>query len=88
MTLFHSIPGPVAEEITTPITWYLEYTLPFPLLEAYLGPLHRAAGTTWRGNFFKCADHCSHPHWASWSPIGEALNFHQPQYFGILEFGL
>ncbi len=88
MTIFHSIPGSVAEEITTPTTWYLEYNIPFTLLEAYLRPLHRAAGTTWRGNFFKCADHCSHPHWASWSPIGAALNFHQPQYFGILEFGL
>jgi len=88
MTLFHSIPGSVTEEIITPIIWYLEYNIPFALLEAYLVPLHRAAGTTWRGNFFKCADHCSHPHWASWSPIGAALNFHQPEYFGILEFGL
>ncbi|GAK58342.1 hypothetical protein U27_05316 [Candidatus Vecturithrix granuli] len=88
MTMFHSIPGPITEEITTPMTWYLEYNIPFALLEAYLVPLHQAAGTTWRGNFFKCADHCSHPHWVSWSPIGEALNFHQPKYFGILEFGL
>ena len=37
-------------------------------------------------NFFKCADDSSHPHWASWAPIGEALNFHQPQYFAPLRF--
>lgn len=87
MTMFHSIPEKIEGEITTPIIWRLEYAIPFTLLEAYLGPLQKSPGTTWRGNFFKCADQCSHPHWASWSPIGEALNFHQPKYFGILEFG-
>jgi len=44
------------------------------------------AGTEWRANCFKCADETSHPHWASWAPIGEALNFHQPQYFGVFHF--
>ena len=42
----------------------------------------------WRGNAFKCADETSHPHWASWAPIGEALNFHAPGWFGDLDFEL
>lgn len=88
MTMFHSIPEEVEEEITIPITWYLEYSIPFTLLEVYLGPLQRTPGTAWAGNFFKCADHSSHPHWGCWSAIGEALNFHQPKYFGTLELGL
>lgn len=45
------------------------------------------APTSWRGNFYKCGDKTSHPHWASWTPIGEELNFHCPEHFGVLEFG-
>jgi len=37
-----------------------------------------------RGNFFKCGDETSHPHWASWSPISEELNFHRPETFGSI----
>ena len=72
--------------MTTPQEWILEYNLPFGLFQAYLGELRPTAGMRWRGNFFKCGDDTSHPHWASWSPIGEALNFHQPDTFGALEF--
>ena len=51
-------------------------------------PFGPVAGQRWRGNAFKCGDETSHPHWASWAPIGEALNFHQPRCFGALEFEL
>ena len=44
------------------------------------------ARASWGANVFKCGDETSHPHWGSWAPIGEALNFHQPQYFGTLRF--
>ena len=61
-----------------------------PARVAYLGktvdPSDQPAGGRWRGNFYKCGDETSHPHWASWSPIGEELNFHCPEHFGILEF--
>ena len=44
-------------------------------------------GVTWRANFYKCADHTSHPHWLSWSVIGSGkFEFHVPEYFGTLEF--
>ncbi len=86
MTVFHSISAPLQEELTSPLEWVVEYNLPLSLFEAYLGELHPAAGLRWRGNFFKCGDDTSQPHWASWSPIGEALNFHQPDKFGVLEF--
>ena len=42
-------------------------------------------GEVWRGNFFKCVEENSHPHWASWSPVDE-FNFHLPQCFGVLRF--
>ncbi len=87
MTILHSIPGKVEVEIETPLEWYLEYNIPFSVFEVYLGPLDREVGVTWKGNFYKCGDQTSHPHWASWTPIGNDLNFHQPDSFGILEFG-
>jgi len=87
VTIFHSIPEKIEREIEAPIEWIVGYTLPFTLLEHYLGALDIRKKRPWRGNFYKCADQSSHPHWASWSPIGAELNFHQPKYFGTLEFG-
>ena len=53
------------------------------LLEAYVGPIGDLSGQTWRANLYKCADHTSHPNWASWSPI-QRLSFHLPEFFGEL----
>ncbi len=86
MRIFHSLPKIVDPEIRAPLTWIVEYRVPFSLLSAYLGAPVRAGGASWRANLYKCADECSHPHWASWAPIGEELNFHQPDRFGLLEF--
>jgi hypothetical protein len=47
--------------------------------------LGKIGGQSWRGNFFKCAEEISHPHWASWSPVDE-LNFHLPRCFGTIHF--
>lgn len=36
-----------------------------------------------RGNFYKCGDNTSNPHFLSWSPIDlPSPQFHAPQYFG------
>ncbi len=81
-----SLPRTVEPEITEPVTWTLQYRLPVALFEAELGPLRPLAGQRWRANFYKCADESSHPHWASWSPVGEKLSFHQPDRFGTIVF--
>ena len=78
-----SLPAICEPEITEAVTWTLAFYIPFALLEQYVGPLGEAAGQTWRGNFFKCAEENSHPHWAAWSPVDE-FNFHRPQCFGEL----
>jgi hypothetical protein len=80
-----SLPQRVEPEITTPVVWTLGFSIPFALFEHYLGPLGAVAGQAWRGNFFKCADETSHPHWAAWSPVDQ-FNFHRPNCFGSLEF--
>jgi hypothetical protein len=74
--------APVTDpELAEPITWQLQFFIPFALLEKFVGPLGLPDGQMWRGNFFKCADDNSHPHWAAWSPVDE-LNFHRPSCFG------
>jgi hypothetical protein len=84
----HSLPSMVTPERAKPIVWYVGCQIPRAVLEAYAGPLGPLAGQAWRANFYKCADESSHPHWASWAPIGEALNFHQPHCFAPLRFAL
>lgn len=86
MRIYHSMPARVDPEIAEPVEWYLEYSIPLSLFEAHIGEAVRPAGERWRGNFYKCGDETSHPHWAAWSPIGEELDFHCPEHFGVLEF--
>ena len=82
---FASLPSVVEPEIATPIVWTLEFCLPFSVLETYAGPLIPVKGQIWRGNFYKCGNETSHPHWASWMPLS-ARNFHDPSSFGKLTF--
>jgi hypothetical protein len=76
----------VEPEIQEPLEWSVSCEVPLLLLRDFVGPLAPLDGQTWKGNFFKCGDATSHPHWASWSAIGEQLNFHQPKYFSPLYF--
>ena len=80
-----SLPPRTEPEIAEPVVWTLKCFIPFALFEHYIGPLGAITGQVWRGNFFKCAEDNSHPHWASWSPVDE-FNFHRPNCFGTLRF--
>lgn len=84
VTIFHSQPRTVSPEIAGPVEWTVEYRIPWRVLETYVGPLGDPAGQVWRGNLYKCASDTSHPHWASWAPLTEALNFHLPECFAPL----
>lgn len=84
--IYHSMPKVVYPEVEFETTWKVEYFIPFRLFEHYLGPLGKIAGQVWRGNFYKCADECSHPHWASWAHLHGKVSFHVPQYFAPLQF--
>lgn len=77
---------PLPEEIPGPLSWDLGFSIPFEVIEAYTGPLGDLQGQVWRANFYKCAEDNSHPHWGYWADIGERLDFHQPDRFGILHF--
>ena len=80
-----SLPRIVDPEIAKPLTWTLKFFIPFALFEHYVGKLGQTSGTMWRGNFFKCAEENSRPHWAAWSPVDE-FNFHLPRCFGEIHF--
>jgi len=80
-----SIPGVLREELPGPVAWSVSAAIPLSVVEAYAGPVGDPGGQSWRGNFFKCADRCSHPHWGSWASVGD-LDFHRPQDFGTLQF--
>lgn len=83
----HSLPKIVSPEIQEPTTWTVEYRIPFAILEQYHAMAPPVAGSVWKGNFYKCADETSHPHWLTWSPIDfPKPNFHLPAFFGTLRF--
>ena len=86
MVIHHSLPDRVEPEIAEPCEWTIEYAIPLDLFEQYEGALRPLAGQTWRANFYKCAEHCSQPHWAMWSPVRTGFSFHQPRYFGDIVF--
>jgi hypothetical protein len=80
-----SLKAPIEPEIATPVAWWLEFSIPASVLEPCVGKLGDLAGQRWRGNFTKCADACSHPHWISWAPL-KRKEFHSPGEFGELTF--
>jgi hypothetical protein len=82
---YTGLPKIIEPEIETAIVWYLEFSIPFIVLEKYAGLLGKIKGQRWRANFYKCGDETSHPHWASWSPLA-ARNFHAPASFGSICF--
>jgi hypothetical protein len=83
--IYNSMPDIVEPEIREPVTWLLEFFIPFCLFEQYIGSIGNVAGQSWRANFYKCGDETSHPHWASWTPLPEK-NFHLPNCFGEIRF--
>jgi hypothetical protein len=80
-----SLPQILEKEIAEPTVWTLQFFIPFSLFESFAGKLGSMPGQVWRGNFFKCAEEVSHPHWASWSPVDE-FSFHLPRCFGEIRF--
>lgn len=78
------IPQPRVEVIQNADHWQVQCLLSEGLLETlYERPCHFAPGHEMRGNFYKCAEEVQPPHWASWAKV-ERLDFHTPEYFGVL----
>jgi len=85
MKVLSSMPAKVEPEEPEAKTWTLQFSIPFALLASYAAIETPQESESWRGNFYKCAENNSHPHWASWQPL-PYLNFHQPEHFGRFAF--
>jgi len=82
-----ALPSKIEPEISDPVTWTLEYRIPFEILHDYYDISTPESGVKWLANLYKCGDKTSHPHWLTWSVIDKPKpDFHVPEYFGILEF--
>lgn len=87
LQIAHTLPKSVDPEIKEPVSWVVEYRLPYKILADYAQVDIPASGVKWRANLYKCADGSSHPHWLSWSPIEmPEPDFHRPEFFGQLVF--
>ena len=88
LKIWSSLPdGKIDPELPGPATWEIKYALPYDMLRKYAPLTQPKPGAIWRGNFYKCADDTSHPHWISWAPIDHPNpNFHLPEFFGTIRF--
>ena len=66
-------------------TWEMTVIIPAEILTH--DPGIQLKGLRSRGNFYKCADATSKPHYLSWNPIEtEKPDFHRPEFFGEIFF--
>ena len=85
--IFSSMSKNTEPEKNEPTTWTLKYAIPYDVIKKYMPVDIPSSGVKWRGNFYKCADLTSHPHWLTWSKVDKANpDFHVPQSFGTLVF--
>lgn len=87
INIAHSLPSKVDPEITEPVTWTIEYSIPISLLRNYANVTHPAKGVKWKANFYKTGSRTSNPDYLTWSFVDNPRpNFHLPQFFGTLIF--
>ena len=67
--------------------WTIEYKIPFEFIKDFFKDFEVKSGTKIRGNFSKCGDETSIPHFGTWADIKtESPAFHVPQYFNDIIF--
>lgn len=65
--------------------WQITIAIPWDIF--FNHSLTPVMGKKMRGNFYKCGDELSVPHFVSWTKIKtEKPSFHNPEFFGGLEF--
>jgi hypothetical protein len=67
------------------ISWTITIAIPPEIF--FHHKTEKLEGRSFRANFYKCGDKLSVPHYVTWNPVGTSNpDFHQPDYFGLLEF--
>ncbi len=73
------------EEQTGVFSW--EMTIRIPIEAFAFDQLESFDGIRASGNFYKCGDETSEPHFVSWNPIEtEHPDYHRAEFFGKLSF--
>src|SRR5690606_26898163 len=65
----HSLPNKIETEITTPVTWTIEFKLPISILRKYGSVIQPESGTIWKANFYKTASKGTNPHYITWALV-------------------
>lgn len=66
-------------------SWQVTKAIPWEIF--FKHEIKPVSGKKMRGNFYKCGDELSVPHFVSWTKIkAEKPAFHMPEFFGGLEF--
>lgn len=86
LTAKGNLPQVIDPETGDATDWWMILRIPRAYLESVFGPLGDLSGQTWQGNFCKCADCSSRPHWGTLLPQSPELNFHVPKYFSPIHF--
>jgi hypothetical protein len=74
-----------AADAELPYQWELMVVIPFNVF--YNHQITTVRGINCRGNFYKCGDELTEPHFLCWNNIvADKPNFHLPGYFGELVF--
>lgn len=77
-----NLPFPEKKNLTE---WTITIAVPWNVF--FKHNLKPVTGKKMRGNFYKCGDELSVPHFVSWTKIKtEKPSFHEPAFFGGLEF--
>jgi len=83
----HTLPKKLDQEISEPVTWYLEFKMPLALLKNYGNYTQPQKGVQWKANFYKTSSRSTNPHYLTWAVVQSPKpQFHLPQYFGALVF--
>ncbi|WP_276346279.1 carbohydrate-binding family 9-like protein [Daejeonella sp. JGW-45] len=83
----HTLPKKLDQEISEPVTWFLEFKMPLSLLAKYGNYTQPEKGVKWKANFYKTSSRSTNPHYITWSVVQNPVpQFHLPQYFGTLMF--
>jgi hypothetical protein len=83
----HTLPKKLEQEISEPVTWFLEFKMPLSLLAKYGNFTQPKKGVEWKANFYKTSSRSTNPHYITWNVVQNPVpQFHLPQYFGKLMF--
>ncbi len=83
----HTLPRKLDQEISEPVTWFLEFKMPLALLKKYSNITQPEKGVAWKANFYKTSSRSTNPHYLTWAVVDNPKpQFHLPQFFGTLIF--